>query len=186
MEENNLDCAVTPQTDFEKVVQIIDEARKLHFDNKTPSDIDVEKFYKYAYDKLFGYRDSHQTVLSAPQIHNLVEVFKELKFGRPAEDQRFLQECIQLLDPLKKTVSKQKATIGRIVIYNTTTEDRKKMGEHPSCNVVFELPAVIVNTWNEDIGLINAKVICDGDLELWKTSIKQGDLEGDWNFPVIK
>ena len=97
MQENNLDCEVTPQTDFEKVVQIIDEARKLHFDNKTPSDIDVEKFYKYAYDKLFGYRDSHQTVLSAPQRHNLVEVFKELKFGRPVEDQKALQLFINVL-----------------------------------------------------------------------------------------
>lgn len=95
--KNNLDLVVTSQTDFEKVVQIIDEARKLHFDNKTPSDVDVEEFYKYAYDKLFGYRDSHQTVLSAPQKHNLIDIFKELKFGRRVEDQKFLQERINEL-----------------------------------------------------------------------------------------
>ncbi len=78
-----------------------------------------------------------------------------------------------------------KATIGRTVIYKTTPEDREKMGKHPACNVVFDLPAVIVNTWNEDIGLVNLKVICDGEPDLWKTSIKQGDSEGEWNWPVI-
>ena len=80
-----------------------------------------------------------------------------------------------------------KPTIGRIVIYNTNEEDRELMVNHPECNVQLQLPAIIVAVWNDNDGqeLINAKVITDGNMELWKTSIKRGNEEMDWNWPVI-
>jgi hypothetical protein len=90
------------QTDEDNAMFVIRETAKMYSDGKTPADDEIMEWYKQAYDKLFGYRDSHQTVLSAPQRHNLVEVFKELKFGRPAEDQKFLQKCIEKLSSEKE------------------------------------------------------------------------------------
>ena len=75
-------------------------------------------------------------------------------------------------------------TIGRIVVYKTTDEDKEFMRNN-SCNVQDELPAIIVAVWGEE--MINAKVITDGTVPfLWKTSIHKGELIGEWNFPVIK
>ena len=35
--------------------------------------------------------------LSCPITHDLIDIFYELKFGRPSEDQKFLQKCINEL-----------------------------------------------------------------------------------------
>ena len=61
-----------------------------------------------------------------------------------------------------------KPTIGRVVIYNTTQEDRDFMSKQPDCNVHDKLPAIIVAVWSETY--VNLKVICDGKLDLWKYS----------------
>lgn len=37
-------------------------------------------------------------VLSAPSAHSLTECLEELKFGRPAADQKYLQEIIEDLE----------------------------------------------------------------------------------------
>ena len=77
-------------------------------------------------------------------------------------------------------------TIGRVVIYNTTEEDRQKMRNHPNCNVQEKLPAIIVAVWGEtEISCVNLKVICDGEMDLWKTSVSIGENEMNWNWPVI-
>lgn len=75
-----------------------------------------------------------------------------------------------------------KVTIGRIVQYNTTEEERKKMEK--TGNVVNHLPAVVTNVFGD---VINVKVFADGEGEdIWKTSIAQGDNEGEWNwFPKV-
>jgi len=75
-----------------------------------------------------------------------------------------------------------KTTIGRIVVYKTTKSDRetaKVIGN----NVQEELPAIIVSVWNDT--LVNLRVLSDGNSLEWKTSIIQGDGEGQWNWPVI-
>lgn len=74
-------------------------------------------------------------------------------------------------------------TIGRIVIYKTTEQDRKAM-EYSCQNVQKELPAIIVAVYGEST--VNLKVILDGKGDLWKTSASKGDQEGNWDFPVIK
>lgn len=75
-----------------------------------------------------------------------------------------------------------KPTIGRIVIYKTTEEDRKVLKDAYG-NQSTELPAIVVAAWSETC--INAKVITDSSIgDLWKTSISQGDQEGQWNWPV--
>lgn len=77
-----------------------------------------------------------------------------------------------------------KPTIGRVVIYNTTEADRKKMTDSGTANEQKQLPATIVAVWGETT--VNAKVELDGEGSLWKTSILQGDNEGNWNWPVIE
>lgn len=76
----------------------------------------------------------------------------------------------------------QKPTIGRIVIYRTTEEDKINFRSTYD-NVVDQLPAVIVNVWNDT--LVNLKVLTDGKTDLWKTSISQGEYEGQWSWPVV-
>lgn len=77
----------------------------------------------------------------------------------------------------------QKPTIGRMVIYNTSDQDRKLMEYHPSCNVQKQLPATMVAVWSDTC--VNLKVNCDGNLELWKTSVNLGEGECSWSWPVI-
>ena len=79
-----------------------------------------------------------------------------------------------------------KPTIGRTVVYKTTEADRNLMkakGDTDGrCNVQQELPAVVVAVWSEEC--VNLKVNLDGDGEIWKTSINQGDEEGHWSWPA--
>jgi hypothetical protein len=78
-------------------------------------------------------------------------------------------------------------TIGRIVTYKTTEDDRAKMISIPNCNVQNELPAIIVKAWGEtEDSCVNLKVLLDGQGDIWKTSAGRGDGEGNWNWPVKK
>jgi hypothetical protein len=45
-----------------------------------------------------------ERILDAPVKHNLIEIFKELKFGRPSESQKFLQKCIDELSGTSKRI----------------------------------------------------------------------------------
>jgi hypothetical protein len=76
-----------------------------------------------------------------------------------------------------------KPTIGRIVIYNTTEEERAIMREN-SCNVQEKLPAIIVYVWSESC--VNLKVFLDGVRDFWITSSLNGDGPRNWNWPVIE
>lgn len=76
-------------------------------------------------------------------------------------------------------------TIGRIVVYKTTEEDRAFM--KVKGNIQKELPAIVVATWGDtEDSAINVKVILDGYDTLWKTSIVKGDEPGNWHWPEIK
>jgi len=81
-----------------------------------------------------------------------------------------------------------KPTIGRIVIYTTTDDDKNYMRIN-HCNVVDELPAVIVNVWGDtEDACVNLKVMLDGHGDMWKTSIpRKSDINKDlcWDFPTI-
>lgn len=81
-----------------------------------------------------------------------------------------------------------KPSIGRIVIYKVTQSDKDLWREgNVKChttNIVDELPAMIVQVWSDTC--VNLKVELDGLGQMWKTSITEGDLEGQWHWPVIK
>lgn len=72
-------------------------------------------------------------------------------------------------------------TLGRIVIYNTTEEDRIVFGKFG--NRQEKLPAIIVAIWSDDC--VNLKVLGDGTQDLWITSVHLGTEEFSWNWPVI-
>lgn len=83
----------------------------------------------------------------------------------------------------------QKPTIGRIVIYNTTEKERLHMKSNSEAgipqNSQLYLPAIIVAVWSDTC--INIKVHIDGfGTDLWRTSVSQGDGEGQWNWPKIE
>ena len=80
-----------------------------------------------------------------------------------------------------------KPTIGRVIIYKPTEAEQNEMKFNlvtlQSCNKQVELPGIVVAVWGEST--INAQVFLDGHPGLlWKTSITQGDGEGQWNWPV--
>lgn len=76
-------------------------------------------------------------------------------------------------------------TIGRVVIYKPTEEEkntmRAKNHADASCNVCEELPAIVTNVFNAT--LVNLKVLLDGEGTLWATSRPEGNLEGHWHWP---
>lgn len=79
-----------------------------------------------------------------------------------------------------------KPTIGRIVHYKTNAVDKSKMEAarklNGGCNDSEVLPAIVVAVWSENC--INLRVIADGNLDLWKTSVPKGDQPGQWSWPV--
>ena len=73
-----------------------------------------------------------------------------------------------------------KPTVGRVVIYKTTEEDRKWMRQS-CCNIKEELPAIIVAVWSETC--VNLQVLLDGDGTMWRTSVTEGLEEYNWHWP---
>ncbi len=71
-------------------------------------------------------------------------------------------------------------TIGRIVMYTPSEEEKKQM-KAAGGNGADTLPAVIVAVWSSTT--VNLKVILDGPGDLWKTSVNLGEQETNWNWP---
>lgn len=92
----------SPLSEKEIIANQILLASRCYKDGRVPAENTLKKIGEEFYESLFGYRDSHPRILNAPANHSLVEIFKELKFGRDGIDQRYLQECIENLEP--KTV----------------------------------------------------------------------------------
>ncbi|MFA5299674.1 MAG: hypothetical protein WC389_15935 [Lutibacter sp.] len=86
-----------------------------------------------------------------------------------------------------------KPTIGRVVIYNTTEEQRELMLQANSAPKLIreagvapkQLPAIVTSVCNES--QVNLQVILDGQAgTFWLTTVDQGDNERQWNWPVIE
>lgn len=90
----------TPQTEIELIETAIEEASTAYQDGNTPDDERINRLSDKLYDDLYGYRDRQpERLLDRPVLHNLYDIFKQLKFGRTAADQTFLGEC---MDGLKE------------------------------------------------------------------------------------
>lgn len=83
-------------------------------------------------------------------------------------------------------------TIGRVVNYKLTDEDKEKIEKLSDAgsfaNKSDILPATIVAVWGDQpTSAVNLKVKVDGDQpDLWITSKSCGDAVGQWSWPVIK
>lgn len=83
-------------------------------------------------------------------------------------------------------------SIGIVVIYVCTEADNE--AQRGAGNVANILPAMIVNDWpdNEfyqDNGIVNLKVSCDGQGDLWRTSVphdQDNKAPGTWHWPEMK
>jgi len=80
----------------------------------------------------------------------------------------------------------QKPTIGRIVHYHTTEDDRKYFASQSNVwhthNQAYTLPAIITAVWSDNC--INIQIMVDGSgPNLWKTSVNQGVQPGMWTWP---
>jgi hypothetical protein len=71
-------------------------------------------------------------------------------------------------------------TIGTIVQYRTTEEERDTFSKRPGmCEVREYLPAMIIASHN---GVVNLNVQLDGHGSIWKKECEQGKEEGQWQF----
>jgi hypothetical protein len=73
-----------------------------------------------------------------------------------------------------------KTTIGRIVHYNV---DLVNDPDEIRNNVAIVLPAVIVCVFTDDC--VNLKILTDGPVDVWKTSVVRGNFAGQWDWPPI-
>lgn len=85
-------------------------------------------------------------------------------------------------------------TIGRIVHYKLSEGDCERIvklanrphadGSSPMTNSARPgdvFPAVIVRVWEGSC--VNARVLLDGELDLWVTSRSEGEHDGFWQWP---
>ena len=99
-------------------------------------------------------------------------------------------------------VGTQRATVGRIVMYNLTDEDAIEINRRREAyfgrdrnnwpegaqahqgnseNDGNTLPMMIVRVWNDK--MVNGQVFLDGNDTLWVTSVELGDSIGNWFWP---
>lgn len=87
------------KTELDVIREAIVEAADCYRDNKTPEVGTFDRISIDLYTKLFSYRDNRkERPLDRPVNYSLVEIFKELKFGRTVDSQKFLTKCIKELE----------------------------------------------------------------------------------------
>lgn len=94
-------------------------------------------------------------------------------------------------------------TIGRIVHYKLTVADgeainrrrvkgaghgdnwpegaQAHVGNPASAGQI--VPAIVVSQLTNDLSVVNAQALLDGNDSLWLTSVHQGTAEGEWSWP---
>jgi len=86
------------ETELEIINYFLKQASNQYKDNKTPAEGDLEDMGIKLYDTLFGYRDNKPELpRDNPLKYSLIEIFEDLKFGRPANQQHQLTEFINIL-----------------------------------------------------------------------------------------
>ena len=71
-----------------------------------------------------------------------------------------------------------KPTIGRIVIYQVSENDPPEIRN----NHAKFLPAIVVASWSDTCA--NLKILTDGPVDGWKTSVVHGYAPGQWQWPT--
>jgi hypothetical protein len=77
----------------------------------------------------------------------------------------------------------QKPSIGRIVHYQPTLEEREAWATSGNSIGPDEvLPAIVVAVWSDDC--VNLRVFLDGEESPWSTSRTLGEGPGEWRWPA--
>lgn len=101
-----METQVTPKTEKDHIRDAIFKVWNTANKDSDPSSDFIKNVEDELYENLFGYRDRlGERPLNRPVKFSLVEIFKELKFGRMSEDQQFLDNCIagiKLSENIKK------------------------------------------------------------------------------------
>ena len=85
------------QTEKDFIEYALVEVVFAYSDGRMPEAKKLGEIRDRCYESLFKERDGKvPRVLDAPVLHELPAIFWELKFGRTAEDQQFLNECKDL------------------------------------------------------------------------------------------
>ena len=90
------------ETELSVIKEYIKIAEESYQDQKTPEVGNSKKIANELYNKLFGWRDAQsERALQRPSANTLTDLFRELKFGRTGEDQKFLDKCIDEINSKK-------------------------------------------------------------------------------------
>lgn len=68
--------------------------------------------------------------------------------------------------------------IGQIVLYHVSPTNAPDLTHNHTEHE--DLPAIIVRVWSDTC--VNIKVITDGPVDVWKTSVVLGDQPGEWSY----
>ena len=114
---------------------------KRHFKNFLPTYLNdwvINEKVDALYNDLFDYKDLHKDrILNKPLKHNLEDIFNELKFGRTAEDQIFLDLCVSLLT--EKNDNKDWVKVKKdLPVYYETVKVKQKNGKKKLCVLVCD------------------------------------------------
>lgn len=69
--------------------------------------------------------------------------------------------------------------VGDIVLYRVGEFDSPDLRHNNTEGL--DLPAIVVRAWTETC--LNLKVLTDGPIDAWKTSVVMGDGPGEWRWP---
>jgi hypothetical protein len=98
-----METQVTPKTEKDHIRDAIFKVWNTANKDSDPSTDFIDGIENELYENLFGYRDRlGERPLNRPVKFSLEEIFKELKFGRMSEDQRYLDKCIYELEIQEK------------------------------------------------------------------------------------
>ena len=149
----------------------ISELGDLGLDN-APDGISIwEGVYDYHRDQSYYHDDGGWTEVNGEFRNPTEEEWVGIREGRcPWDYAEWMEEKYM------------EASIGRIVHYKPTAEERTEWGELG--NPIGEdewLPAIVVAVWPE--GKVNLRVFIDGDGLPWLTTISSGEGEANWRWP---
>lgn len=86
------------KNELDIINDFIKEATTFYQDSMTPEEGAMEKLALKLYDTLYEYRDNlKERPHHAPVKYSLIEIFQDLKFGRPADSQIALNGFIEQL-----------------------------------------------------------------------------------------
>ncbi len=130
-------------------------------------------------------QESYLFIRQVPVIKNGEQVTAEYAFTSPPIQNDLSKKTFnrpQAINPI--IMSNQKPTVGRIVLYNPSTNENTALAQLGN-NSSGQMPAIITSVWSDEC--VNLKVMIDGNHpDLWRTSVLLANNPGQqmsWEWP---